>query len=71
VADITRRRTDQFRDFMTVLELRAVHFDDGIRVENRISAAASTRRVLPDPVGPRNNKFAIGRPGVAIPAKTD
>ena len=26
----------------------------------RLSAAASTRRVFPDPVGPRNRKFPIG-----------
>ena len=33
---------------------------------NRISAAASTIRVLPDPVGPKNKRFATGRPGDAI-----
>ena len=33
------------------------------------SAVASTKRVLPVPVGPRNRKFPIGRPGVFMPAK--
>src|ERR1051326_885100 len=35
-----------------------------------VSAAASTIRVLPEPVGPRKSRFAIGRPGRHIPANT-
>ena len=35
---------------------------------NRISAEASTMRVLPEPVGPRNNKFPTGRLGEHMPA---
>src|SRR5580700_2175426 len=36
---------------------------------NRISAAASTMRVLPEPVGPRNSRFPTGRPVELIPAQ--
>jgi hypothetical protein len=36
---------------------------------NKISAAASTMRVLPEPVGPRNNRFPTGRPVELIPAQ--
>ena len=35
----------------------------------RLSAVASTIRVLPVPVGPRNRKLPIGRPGLFIPAR--
>ena len=33
------------------------------------SAVASTSRVLPVPVGPRNSKLPIGRPGLLMPAR--
>ena len=33
------------------------------------SAVASTSRVLPDPVGPKNKRFAIGRPGGIMPGQ--
>src|SRR5258708_35237099 len=36
---------------------------------NSISAAASTMRVLPEPVGPKNSKFPTGRPGEFNPAQ--
>jgi len=35
---------------------------------NNACAIASTTRVLPEPVGPKNKKFAIGRPGGLRPA---
>src|SRR2546430_3101308 len=35
----------------------------------RISAAASTMRVFPEPVGPRNSRFPTGRPGEFNPAR--
>jgi hypothetical protein len=35
----------------------------------RLSAAASTILVFPDPVGPRKRKLPTGRPGLDIPAK--
>src|ERR1700751_5738317 len=36
---------------------------------NSTSAVASTTRVLPAPVGPRNNRFPTGRPGEFRPAR--
>ena len=36
---------------------------------NSASAIASTTRVFPDPVGPRNSKFPTGRPGALRPAR--
>src|SRR5262249_2077674 len=36
---------------------------------NRISAAASTMRVLPEPVGPKNSRLPTGRPGEFSPAQ--
>src|SRR5207244_6008058 len=35
VAQITPRRTDQFRDFVTVLKLRAIDFDKGARTAKK------------------------------------
>src|SRR5579864_4784878 len=67
VSQIAWRRADQLGDLVRMLKLRAIHLDRGS--PNRISAAASTMRVLPDPVGPRNNKFPTGRPFEPIPAQ--
>src|ERR1700678_3148546 len=36
---------------------------------NSTSAVASTTRVLPAPVGPKNNRFPTGRPGEFNPAR--
>src|ERR1700722_12848651 len=36
---------------------------------NNISAAASTMRVFPEPVGPRNSRLPTGRPGEFNPAQ--
>ena len=36
---------------------------------SKASAAAATIRVLPDPVGPRNRKLPIRRPGALIPVR--
>ena len=36
---------------------------------SKVSAVASTILVLPVPVGPKNRKFAIGRPGLLSPAR--
>src|ERR1700694_252175 len=36
---------------------------------NNISAAASTMRVFPEPVGPRNSRLPTGRPGEFKPAQ--
>ncbi len=64
VTQVARRRADQLRNLMGVLKLAAVNFD----YPNKISAAASTMRVFPDPVGPRNKKLPTGRPGEFKPA---
>jgi len=37
--------------------------------EHAFGAAASTMRVFPEPVGPRNNRFPTGRPVELIPAQ--
>ena len=69
MADISWGRADQFGDFMTVLKLTAVNFYDSAELPTIASAVASTARVFPEPVGPRNRKFPIGRPTGESPAR--
>ena len=69
MSQISGRRADQLGDFMAVLELRAVDLDDRPRIPEQASAVASTIRVLPEPVGPRNRKLPIGRPTGDNPAR--
>ena len=56
VSQVSRRRADQLRNFVRVLELRAIDLDAGAGVPKSDSAIASTTRVLPEPVGPRNKQ---------------
>ena len=66
---VSGRRADQLRDLVAVLELGAVDLDHRAGILYQASAVASTIRVLPEPVGPRNRKFADRRPGAFIPVK--
>ena len=69
MAQISGRRTDEFRDLVAVLEFGAIDLDYRFAVPVSPSAVASTVRVFPDPVGPRNRKFPIGLPGALMPVK--
>ena len=69
VAQVARRRADQLGDFVAVLELGAVDLDHRAGLPDRLSAVASTMRVFPEPVGPRNRKLPMGRSGLFIPAR--
>ena len=69
MAQVSGRRANQLGDFVAVLELGAIDFDHARRRPTRLSAVASTMRVLPDPVGPRNRKLPIGRPGGFMPGE--
>ena len=61
VAEISGRRTDQLGDLMAVLKFGAVNLDDARGSPKSDSAMASTTRVLPEPVGPRNRRLPTGR----------
>jgi len=66
MSQVSGRRADQFGDLMAVLELGAVDLDHGMSVPYQCLRGTSSIRVLPEPVGPRNRKLPIGRPGVYI-----
>jgi hypothetical protein len=55
-------RPDQLRDFTTVLELCTNRLITARGLAAKTSAVTSTVRVLPEPFGPTNRKFPIGRP---------
>ena len=69
VSQVSGRGTDQLGDLVAVLELGAIDLNDRARVATRLSATASTRRVLPEPVGPRKRRVPTGRPALDSPAR--
>jgi len=54
VPQIPRRRTNQFRDFVRVLELRAVHLMDRARITEKNFRPSFDDACLTGAVGPRN-----------------
>jgi len=58
--------SDQLGDFVGVLEFRAIDFDDGRGLAKQDSAAASTMRVLPEPVARGTQVAKPGDPGNSV-----
>jgi len=73
MTEISRGRSDEFGDFMTVLKLPAIDLNDGARIAEKRLAVASTARVLPVPSRPEEQEVSnpAGRPARARRDKSD
>jgi len=69
VPQVSGWRADEFSDLMAVLEFAQSIFTTARASPKSDSAMASTTRVFPEPVGPRNKKFPTGRLGAFKPAR--
>jgi hypothetical protein len=69
VTQVAWRRTYEFGNLVGVLKLRTAILTTAFLSPNRTSAAASTMRVFPEPVGPKKSKLPTGRPGACMPAQ--
>src|SRR5260370_29324954 len=69
MAKITRRRADEFGDFMTVLKLAAIDLNDGAWIAEKRLGGRLHGACLPGTRRPEDRKFPIGRPSGESPAR--
>ena len=69
VPEVTRRRTDQFRDFVRMLKLGAIDLCDQVGVAKRTSEAASTESRLARACRPKEEQRPDRAARVSRPAR--
>jgi hypothetical protein len=69
VSEISRRRADEFGNFVRMLKFGAVDFDDRMRFAKQNLRCRFDNSRFSEPVGPKNRSVPTGRAGLFIPAK--
>jgi len=67
VSEVSGRRADEFGDFVTVLELGAIDFDDGFGVADEAFGESFDGAGLAGPGGPKEEEAPDGASGAAHP----